>query len=119
MKSRIEFMPLSAKILYTTIFLCCIGLGDMLDTLLFEKFDKNKSYSFVPGSSEESIMEFLKTGDVIVTNRPFLSCNPLTVLRTSLRQFITDSNYDHLGVIVCNQYEDVLPYVVEINDLRS
>ncbi|ETO30274.1 hypothetical protein RFI_06845 [Reticulomyxa filosa] len=48
-------------------------------------------------------------------SRPLLSCNPLNTIRVLLRQFVSDGNLEHCGIIVRNPHDGNVPYVLEVN----
>ena len=115
-KSSIKNSSIFSKL----ITLSLIGLilfGDYLDSLFNIKRDKdpNNIYAFLSGSGEESIMNNLKTGDIIVFQSPLLSYNILNTIRVIIRQFVCDGPYDHCGIILCNKHDSDFPYVLEVN----
>lgn len=78
-------------------------VGDYLDEWFWiqeRRKTVNEDVIFQPGSSEETQMHKLSTGDVVLIANPVMSFNPYRVLKTVLNKWIQRSNFDHCGVVV-------------------
>ena len=101
--------------LFAICFASLLFFGDYLDKILLNYKDPNMVYSFISGSSDESIMNGLKTGDIVVFQSCLWSFNILNTFRVILRQFVCDGAFDHCGIILCNKHDSDFPYIVEID----
>eukprot|EP00485_Elphidium_margaritaceum_P000941 CAMPEP_0202694434 /NCGR_PEP_ID=MMETSP1385-20130828/8299_1 /ASSEMBLY_ACC=CAM_ASM_000861 /TAXON_ID=933848 /ORGANISM="Elphidium margaritaceum" /LENGTH=458 /DNA_ID=CAMNT_0049350281 /DNA_START=43 /DNA_END=1419 /DNA_ORIENTATION=+ len=105
---------LTSKLFGGSLF-ALLMFGDYLDRYLIEYRDPKGVYSFLADSPEDTIMQEVRTGDVVVFQRPLFSFNPLNIFRTSFRQFACRGPFDHCGVVIHNAHDNDFPYILEID----
>ena len=63
-------------------------------------------------STETTIMASLNSGDLVLIDRPVRQFSPFKLLAVVLSKSLSRSGFDHVGVIIRDEHEDV-PYVLE------
>ncbi len=77
----------------------------------YSNYNEKRLYEFSVGSVEENIMDNLKSGDIVLFNRPWYKYHlPIAAVLLMYRS-ITKAEFDHAGVIVKDKFGT--PFLIE------
>ncbi len=77
----------------------------------FQSIDNSHKLKFSPGSADELLQDSLKTGDLLLFSRRWYYYHIPEAIMIKFYQTLLDTEYDHVGVIVCDKYGE--PSVLE------
>ncbi len=76
-----------------------------------EASENEHKLKFSPGSADELLQDSLKTGDLLLFSRRWYRYHLPEALSIKLYQTFLNTDYDHVGVIICDKYGE--PSVLE------